>query len=256
MKYSADASAQLEREYGVVQSDLTDSWMTLASVLAPSLTSAKAREYVVHGACRRLMIIQRCIDNIFAIYPLNRDTLLSDEDLRNLDINLHAFLINVHGIPDNLAWAYVLEHDSEINPKLKKGQVGFFKKETKTYLPKEVRDYANSDALSNWHKRYAKEYRDALAHRIPPYIPPSVQTPEHEAKCKELESRMVEAIAEGNIDLAGILLEEQRAIGGVCAYFKHSVEGNTAMQLHPQVIVDAKTVMEIISVVRPHLSPS
>jgi hypothetical protein len=254
MKYSSEASAQVERDYRVVQPELRALFVSLASVLAPSLKSEKAREYVIHGVCRRLMIIHRCIENIFTIYPLNRTSLLNDEERINLEINLHAFLINVHGIPDNLAWSYVLEHDSKIDPKLKEGQVSLFKKETKKHLPIEVREYVNSADLSNWHKQYAKDYRDALAHRIPPYIPPSIQTPAHQAQCKELEARMVQAIEERNVDLAEKLFEEQNAIGSICGAFKHSLGDSEAMLLHPQIIVDAKTVMQIVNTVHPHIT--
>lgn len=254
MKYSSDASSKVERDYYNVQSELGTLFVSFAYTLLPSLKSEKAREYVLHGICRRLMIVKQCIENIFTLYPLDRTSLLTNEERTNLEINLHAFLINVHGIPDNLAWAYVLEHDSEIDPKLKEGQVGLFKKETQKYLPTEVRECVNSTVLSHWHKQYAKVYRDALAHRIPPYIPPSALTPAHQVKYKELEAHMMRAIKEGDIDRATKLLDEQSAIGSICGAFKHSHSESEGMLLHPQIIVDAKTVMHIVNAVQPHIA--
>lgn len=253
MKYSSDASSKVERDYYNVQSELGTLFVSFAYTLLPSLKSEKAREYVLHGICRRLMIVKQCIENIFTLYPLDRTSLLSNEERTNLEINLHAFLINIHGIPDNLAWAYVLEHDTEINPKLKERQVGLFKEETKKHLPAEVRECVNSAVLSRWHKQYAKVYRDSLAHRIPPYIPSSALTPAHQAQYKELEARMTQAIKEGDIDRAKKLLDEQSAIGSICGAFKHSLSESTSMLLHPQIIVDAKTVMHIIRTVQPHI---
>ncbi len=254
MKYSSGASTKVERDYHIVQSELGTLFVSVAYALLPSLKSEKAREYVLHGVCRRLMIVRKCIENIFTIYPLSRASLLNNEERTNLEINLHAFLINVHGIPDNLAWAYVLEHDSEINPKLKEGQVGLFKKETKKHLPIEVLECVNAAVLLTWRKQYAKVYRDALAHRIPPYIPPSVLTPMHQVQYKELEAHMMQAIREGDIDRATKLLNEQHAIGSICGAFKHSHSESEGMLLHPQIIVDAKTVMHIVSAVQPHIA--
>jgi hypothetical protein len=53
-----------------------------------------------------------------------------------------------------------------------------------------------------------------------------------------------------------VLIEEQEAIGSICAAFLHSfsdLDAPSAVAFHPQVIVDAKTVMKIIGVVRRHL---
>ena len=254
MKYSSGVSGKVDRDYQLVQSELGALFVSFAYTLLPSLKSKKAHEYVLHGVCRRLMIVKKCIENIFTIYPLNRTSLLNNEERTDIEINLHAFLINVHGIPDNLAWAYVLEHDSEIDPKLKEGQVGLFKKETQKHLPAEVRECVNSAVLSHWHKQYAKGYRDALAHRIPPYIPPSVLTPTHQVKYRELEADMVQAIKEGDIDRATKLLDEQSPIGSICGAFKQSHSESEGMLLHPQIIVDAKTVMHIVRSVQPHIA--
>ncbi|WP_213040277.1 hypothetical protein [Nitrospira defluvii] len=191
------------------------------------------------------------MENIFTLFPANRTRLFSEEERSDLEINLHAFLINSHGIPDNLALAYVEENNLQIP----RHRAGMFRKEIKPHLPEKVRTYLDSNNISSWHKEYAKNYRDALAHRIPPYIPPLLYTAEHQFQYKEFETRIKVAMeVEGSFERAVTLVEEQETIGIICPFFMHSHTDSDAMQFHPQIIVDARTVIEIISVVRPHLT--
>lgn len=171
----------------------------------------------------------------------------------DLEINLHSFLINIHGVPDNLAWTYLLERKIEI----RRVQVGLFNPKTQQHLPADVRAYLVSEPISSWHREYAKNYRDALTHRVPPYIPPSTYTRTHEQQYRELHEREGQAIKDRNFELALELGAAKDAIGIICPAFMHSFldkEAIKPMILHSQVIVDARTIMEIISVVAPHLS--
>ena len=183
--------------------------------------------------------------------------LLSEEERSNVQINLHAFFINIHGVPDNLAWAYVIEKSLEMKIEGGRNGIGLFHKNTKPHLPDQVCDYLYSEPIKSWQKDYAKNYRDALAHRIPPYIPPSIQGPTQQERYKELDHQITEAVKHGNFDHAQTLTEEQDTIGAICPAFLHSFLDTTACSpvlMHPQIIVDAKTVMEIISKVRPHFA--
>lgn len=100
----------------------------------------------------------------------------------------------IHGVPDNLAWVYVLEKGLTLNPT----QIGLFKKTTQEYLPQEICTYLASKEIKRWHQEYAKNYRDALAHRIPLYVPPSTWSPEHEQKYRELHNQIEQAIKTPN----------------------------------------------------------
>ncbi len=62
----------------------------------------RANEYLLHGIARRLGIIKRCIENIYSIFPLKRERLLSRNELTDIVINLHAFLVNTFGLLDNI----------------------------------------------------------------------------------------------------------------------------------------------------------
>jgi hypothetical protein len=75
------------------------------------LKNEQAREYMLHGVGRRLKILQGCIDNIFHVFPASRIEKLSSEDLVDIEINLHAFLINTYGVIENIALALAYEND-------------------------------------------------------------------------------------------------------------------------------------------------
>lgn len=251
MHYSTEQHAQLDQACESVCAELPEAWVSLARDVAPLLTQEGAREHITYGAARRLMIIARCVTNIFAIFPVRRTKLLSDDERNDLEINLHAFLIHVHGLPDNLAWAYILERKVPMGLR----DVGLFQKETKKHFPIELQTYL--DSIGDWHQAYAKNYRDALAHRIPPYVPPATWTPEHERKFKDLHEQAEQAMREGNFELALELHARKHDIGIIHPAFLHSFLDKKAcgpMLLHPQVIVDTRTILEIIHTVRQHLA--
>jgi hypothetical protein len=251
MHYSPEQKAEIERAWEGLSEELPDVWVSLARDLAPLLTQERAREHITYGAARRLMIITRCLKNVFTIFPVRRTQLLSDDERNDLEINLHAFLINIHGLPDNLAWAFVLERNIRMDPR----DVGLFQRKTKEHFTVELQGYL--DSISNWHQGYAKNYRDALAHRIPPYIPPAAWLPEHELEFKDLHARAEQAMHEGNIEMALELHAQKHQIGIIHPAYLHSFLDEKAcepMVLHPQLIVDAKTVLEIISKMRPYFA--
>lgn len=65
------------------------------------LQNDRAIEFMQHGVNRRLGVIYRCLENIFNTFPPNRTELLGRDDLLDVEINLHAFLINIYGIIEN-----------------------------------------------------------------------------------------------------------------------------------------------------------
>lgn len=256
MSYTEGQIVEIEQERGKVLKDLEDLSLKLAREVALSLKVERAQEYLAHGVCRRLNIIRRCIENIFEIFPSDRKELLAEQERIDLVINLHAFIVNIYGLQDNLAWVYVLEKSLE--EKIKGGRfgVGLFRESTQAHLPSEVCEYLNSGDVKTWHQDYAKNYRDALTHRIPLYVPPSTWTPINEERYKELDRQIYEKVAGRDFEGMQALMDEQDKVGSICAAFLHSfsdADACSAIALHPQVIVDAKTVMEITKAVCKHL---
>jgi hypothetical protein len=252
MRYSSEDAEAVERNSYLVQEEVGDTLDSLLSKVAPFLKKERAREFLRHGVCRRLQIIRRCISNIFSIFPVQRTELLDLDELGDVGINLHAFLINTHGIPDNLAWTYLLERETQIKP----WEIGLFNPKTEFYLPPEVVSYVKSEKIAKWHAEYAKNYRDALAHRIPPYVAPSVLTPDHHARYQRLEEQITLASKAGDVERALALSEEQDTCGEVCFAFSQSFLDEKAcppIMLHAQLLQDARTVLQLIAVIRPHL---
>jgi hypothetical protein len=70
----------------------------------------EAKEYMLHGAGRRISLMRRAIPNIFDSFPLTADRPLTNSNLSNVQINLHAFVMNLYGTFENLAWAFVFRH--------------------------------------------------------------------------------------------------------------------------------------------------
>jgi hypothetical protein len=64
----------------------------------------KAKHYAQQGFARRIQILKRCIDKVFKIIPLGTVKVPSKARLYDAEINIQAFLANVYGIVDNLAW--------------------------------------------------------------------------------------------------------------------------------------------------------
>lgn len=222
------------------------------SVLMPTLKSAKAVEFLMHGAARRLGIVMRCIENVFTLFPPNQTAHLPREQLSDVVINLHAFFVNVSGIFDNLGWVFVFENDlfgDRKAGKLTRPEVGLFNSRTQSHLPITLRTYLQSERMRTWYSAYSKNYRDALAHRIPLYVPPSIHTPKDQSLYSDLEAQLCAldfSSAEGR-DRYHELAEAQRRVGRASPYFVHSYgEESRAVYLHAQVIADFATVEEVI----------
>lgn len=135
-----------------------------------------AEEYAKHGFCRRLNILYRCVTNIFEIYPPKKEPKIAYDIRTDVNINLHAFIINVYGSLDNLAWILVKEKDIR-NKKTGKSlcpkEIGFPFDSTK-YKPiwesfsHQLQDYLSTK--KEWFS-YIEGFRHSLAHRVPLYVP-------------------------------------------------------------------------------------
>lgn len=235
--YSAENIESLKADYLTI--GLKHQKLLFAfTALLGQLKEEKAKEYLFHGATRRIGVIARCIDNIFRIYPLDREQLLTNIELKDIDINLHSFFINIFGFLDNLAWVFVHEKKIEIDKK----NVGLFFDKTKVNFTKEYRDYLESEAVQRWFNIYLKDCRDALSHRIPVYVPPKILTPDQIGREEQLSKRISESFVAGNVDSAEELTKERETLGSIAPVYRHSVIDSQGYILHPQIIIDFKTI--------------
>lgn len=257
MRLTEEQAEKILKEYQRLAYRLRYLPLELLSSVSPKLKSERAREYLSHGIGRRLGVMSRCLDNVFSIFPPGRSNLLQRAELADIQINLHAFVINVYGLLDNVAWMYVCERGMENQIKGGRAGVGLFSKNTQRHLPESLVAYLNSDNIKAWYSDYAKNYRDALAHRIPLYVPPFTLIRKNAGRYRELDSEIWERIRSHDFDLVERLTEEKEALGIVCAAFTHSYSDTDASRpvlLHAQIICDALTVEELLSKVSAHIT--
>ena len=207
----------------------------------------RARVYLRSGVGRRLRVMRRSFSNVFELFPVSTVQPIDGDDLDDAQISLHAFIMNLYGLFDNLAWTFALHHDllSQVGGRKK---VGFFLSDTKRFFPPALRAFADDAKMNTWHGEYLKNFRDALAHRIAPYIPPATYSNEDEAEYIASEQQWLESIKMREWDRAEDISRQQANLGAPCFTFVHSfdpAEGKKIVYLHPQMIADEKTAAEV-----------
>jgi hypothetical protein len=254
MAYTEELLRNLRKEYFNVCQGLQD--LFLKNVVAgQEVANPGAKEHLLHGSSRRLGVIKKAIENIFDFFPPTSERPLERETLYDVQINLHAYVINISGIFDNWAWAFVHKHNILSDVGGRHG-VSLFKTSTARFLPAVLKDYLSSDTLVNWQEQYLKEYRDALAHRIPLYIPPAEFTSEEGDLYNKFESQKVDLIKAMNWDELNKKDEAQANIGKPSFVFFHS-HGDGApnpVLFHPQVLCDGLAIVEFGNLFMKHWS--
>jgi hypothetical protein len=163
--------------------------------------------------------------------------------LYDTQINIQAFVTNVYGGVDNLAWTWV--HERGLTDAIPRNQVGLRKGHTavRSSLSPEFQTYLLK--LDGWFD-YVVEYRDALAHRIPLYIPPGGVRTANVAAYNELALSMTEALNRRDPDEYWRLWEEQDRLLVFQPLMSHSASETTAyFAFHAQMIADFMTIEEL-----------
>ncbi|MHC2672582.1 hypothetical protein ACVI1J_004745 [Bradyrhizobium diazoefficiens] len=154
-----------------------------------------------------------------------------------------AFLFNVFGALDNLAWTWVEERGikNRDGGQLKETRVGLgkkYKEIRRTFSP-QFRGYL--DAHQDWFKHLA-DFRHALAHRIPLYIP-RYAIVNHEAYA-DLQAQ--KEVVVGDPQEFDRLTEEQMKHVQFQPVMVHSLsEKSPRIVFHPQILSDFAMVEEI-----------
>ncbi|HJV53085.1 MAG TPA: hypothetical protein VJ652_16580 [Noviherbaspirillum sp.] len=254
MQYSDELAASLAVDHASVDDSLQDLLrQTVQHVQA--ISNSRAKEHLIQGASRRLKLLRRSMANVFRLFPPQQRRPLDAETIQDVEINLHVFVINLYGIFENLAWAFVLRH--ELESKLgNRNKVSLFLRELQDQLPTELREYLTSPTMLAWQRDYLKNYRDSLAHRIPLYIPPSTFTPEEGEHFTRLDNESWECIKNHNWERLEDIQRQQSQLGRACPAFLHLLSATDGsdrpIYLHPQMICDAKTVLEFMPLYLRH----
>ena len=206
----------------------------------------KSRKYATQGFLRRAKVLVHCIEGVFEKLPPDTNCIPSDNERLDATVYFQAFVFNVFGCLDNLAHIWVSEKGVQDNGKpLADGKIGLGKKYkgVRNSLSTRIRDYLIE--LDPWFV-YLEGFRHALAHRIPPYIPPYSVPPDREIEYKEIEARINEATISGNVDLVDQLKSKKMALVYFSPVATHSFEENAPrVCFHAQMLADFDTVEKI-----------
>lgn len=249
MTYSPEDSVRLSSESVKILGAL-QTLMNGCVVQGNAVDNARAQEYMLHGSARRVRVLQMSVENIFRLFSPSLERRLKNRDLFDVQINLHAFMINLYGIWDNWAWAFVHRHDLEstiCGPKGIRQNVGLFKESTQKFLPPILTEYLVSGDIGSWHTKYLKKFRDALAHRIPLYVPPANLSEGEWEQHNLLKDEEIACIKSERWERLEEVRVEQENIGRPCFEFLHALskeEGGGSLALHVQLITDSMTVVE------------
>ena len=219
----------------------------LDAFLSRNYEVARAKEFAEHGVSRRLKTMTHCIENVFNILPPERDDLPSMEELTNAVVYIQAFIFNAFACLDNLAWIWVCEKKltTDKGEDVPPTKVGLGKKcrIVRRSLPADLRKHLKS--LDEWFE-HLENFRHALAHRIPLYIPPCVVTEKDLPAYRLLDRQMAKAHRRGNYQRYEQLKAQQQALTRFQPEMMHSIGDNSKrIVFHPQLLSDFNTIHEL-----------
>jgi hypothetical protein len=224
--------------------------------LSEQLTAPRAKTFANEALGRRLPVVERAVLNVFRIYPPDRRKFIDSDESTDIAIQLHAFAINVYALFDNIAWVCALEAGLDITPM----DIGPFKRQCQAAIPADFRAYLAEPKVQKWFYEYGKMYRDSTAHRIPPYLPPRVLTPDEVKRWHELHAESMQLLvdsqfreAHGSTDALLAhhekLEAEKHALGRNSIMIGLSLTGEDArpmVRLHPQLLCDWDLAHELV----------
>ena len=250
MSYSDEDLEQLEEQYVGLEGRCND---LISRYLEREFTNARAEEFVHHGLCRRLRLMTRCIVKVFEILPPGSCEVPEADVLHDVTVQLHAFSFNTFGCLDNLAHAWVLDKEvkKENGDPLPPQRVGFGSTYTvvRDSLPDRFVEYLLE--IQDWYENL-ENFRHALAHRIPMYIPPGYLDDENAAKYSGIQEQINDAVERRDFATADQLADEQAALLSFHPIATHSFGENAKIvYFHAQMLSDIGTVQEIASRLLP-----
>jgi hypothetical protein len=242
MYFSNEQLLQLEQGYEEIagkHQNLFERYLTR------QYNDPRAKEFAQHGFLRRIKTMARCIMNTFTLLPPERTALPSSEERHDAEINIQAFLFNTFAAADNLAWIWVSEKNvrKEDGGALPGGSVGLRKDRVRTSFSAEFQEYLQT--LDAWFGHLGN-FRHALAHRIPLYIPPYVVHHKDEAAYRDLETQMAQALKRSDFAEHKRLSAKQEGLALFRPWMQHSfVEEARHVVFHPQLLADFNTIDEL-----------
>lgn len=226
-----------------------DEWLERESALTRDLfllqlESDQAREMMTHGVCRRISDLKHGLGRVFEIIPL-QETEPSRDAIWDATAFLQAFIINVFGAMDNLAWLWRLEADvrGRNSQPLHRKRIGLTPDNADLRASLSARTRGYLGGLDAWFG-YLEAYRHALAHRIPLYIPAKQLDDVDAAEFARLQAQV--GAPGWDWHQWGDNLAAQRRLGVFEPVMMHSFgEGARPVRFHGQMVCDFATVIEV-----------
>jgi hypothetical protein len=244
MTFTSEQVAEFAAERAAIEQKYYE---LLGAYAAHGYRNSRAREFAMQGFCRRLKTLMRCVRIVFDKLPPDRDDLPSEDDRTDGAIALQAFVFNLFGSIDNLAWIWVLEKSvtkadgSNLSP----SKIGLGPKNVEVRASLPVAFRVRLEALRPWFENL-ENYRHALAHRIPLYIPPYVVRKSDELAYRDLIKRLDDAFDRDDRADYERLLSDQEKLVQFSPYIAHSFEERSMpIAFHPQLLADFNTLVEI-----------
>jgi len=252
VRYSAEQVEDMRREHEALANRLAALMMTALRV-RQGLANNEAKNHLAHGVARRLKLIARCIEQLFLLLPPDAEKPIESDKLTDININLHALLVNVAGLLDDLAWVFAYESAEAAKFEADPFSVGLFKKQLQAVLPQKLVEHVSGDTFSTWHRDYAKNYRDAVAHHIPPYVAERTYSVEDGRAFEELDKAHNALLLAPHFDHveAERLRVAQDALGLPALLMTHALSGKNRANpilFHAQAICDGLTIAELLDI--------
>lgn len=252
MRYDAEQVEAMKLEQEKLSERFEDLMVTALRV-RELLGSNDSRNHLTHGVARRLKIVARCIQQLFLLLPPDAEKPLARDELTDLNINLHALLVNLAGVLEDLAW--VLAYESPLAEQFAKDpfSVGLFRPKLQEVMPPKLLAHVKSEVFATWYMEYAKNYRDAVAHHIPPYIADRTFSPEDGRAFEELEKAQNALFLAPHFDLeeSQRIRAAQDALGRPALIMTHALSGKHQARpilFHAQAISDGWTIAELLDI--------
>lgn len=190
MIYSKENLDELSEECAVVREKCL---RVMSSYVSGDFKNPRAREFAAHGLPRRIGLLARCIESVFTNLPPDTTEPPSNDVILDTTIFLQFFVFNVFGCVDNLAHIWVREKEltGKNGKPLKDTKIGLFGTKHKRVLDtlsKVFADYLKGQ--EPWFED-VRNFRHALAHRIPLYIPPIMFPTRNFRNTKKSESELM-----------------------------------------------------------------
>lgn len=255
--YPPETAQKWIAEEGRISAELLRIQLRFVAVGEPC-PNAGARQYLLQGCGRRILTIRHALRSVYRIFPPSRATKLTQGELADTQINVHAFMMNLYGFFENCAW--VLWHLNGLAAHVKnRREVTLFNPKLQRHFPDKLRTYLAHPEMQRWHVEYLKSYRDALAHRIPVYLPPSEMTKEVGERYQALDLEKIARLKAMDLDGFARAESAQAELGTPCPFFLHSFseeDPSKLVYLHPQLLSDALTLVDFSDVFLSCLEPS